>query len=182
MPNHYPGIDVDEFVVMPNHIHGIILLVVGATPRGCPEFELGRARWPAPTNGANRAQGHAQEHVLARDKMSLPDVVHRFKSLTTARYRRGVYRNGWRPFPGRLWQRNYYEHIIRNEDELSLIRRYIRINPLKWEYDCENPFRLIDEDYERNWGWVEKPVGTRHSRNSSPLRKGNRQAGKPYER
>ena len=71
--------------------------------------------------------------------MSLPDVVHRFKSLTTARYRKGVLQDGWQPFPGRLWQRNYYEHIIRDEEELNRIRQYIIHNPTRWEDDVENP-------------------------------------------
>jgi REP element-mobilizing transposase RayT len=71
--------------------------------------------------------------------MSLPDVVHRFKSLTTARYRLGVARAGWQPFPGRLWQRNYYEHVIRDEAELNLIRQYIAGNPAGWGNDPENP-------------------------------------------
>jgi REP element-mobilizing transposase RayT len=71
--------------------------------------------------------------------MSLPDVIHRFKSLTTARYRRGVLQDGWQPFPGRLWQRNYYEHIIRDEEELNRIRQYIIDNPGRWQDDVENP-------------------------------------------
>ena len=71
--------------------------------------------------------------------MSLPDVVHRCKSLTTARYRRGVRNDGWRPFPGRLWQRNYYEQVIRDEHELDRIRQYIVSNPARWEDDLENP-------------------------------------------
>jgi putative transposase len=71
--------------------------------------------------------------------MSLPDVVQRFKSLTTARYRHGVYELGWAPFPGRLWQRNYHEHIVRNERALSRIRQYIVDNPPRWERDIENP-------------------------------------------
>jgi hypothetical protein len=71
--------------------------------------------------------------------MSLPDVVHRFKSLTTARYRREVLQDRWRPFPGRLWQRNYYEHVIRDDEELNDIRQYIAENPLRWAEDRENP-------------------------------------------
>jgi REP element-mobilizing transposase RayT len=69
----------------------------------------------------------------------LPDVVHRFKSPTTAHYRKGVIQKTWPPFSGRLWQRNYYERVIRNEDELNLIRQYIFDNPLKWTLDRENP-------------------------------------------
>ena len=67
--------------------------------------------------------------------------MHRFKSLTTARYRHGVKRSAWPPFPGRLWQRNYYEHVIRNEEDLFNTRRYIENNPLQWDEDEENPGR-----------------------------------------
>ena len=71
--------------------------------------------------------------------MSVGDVVHRFKTLTTRRYVDGVKTHGWAPFPGRLWQRNYYEHIIRTETALDRIRRYILENPLGWDQDSENP-------------------------------------------
>lgn len=117
----YLGVEIDAFVVMPNHVHGIITLnPVGATPRGCPSAnvispDIGQALGPAPT-------------------FSLSDVVHRFKSLTTARYR-----NIKGPCSGtsdkRLWQRNYYERIIRNEDELNRIREYIRFNADRWMLD-----------------------------------------------
>jgi REP element-mobilizing transposase RayT len=117
MPAFYPGVETDEFVVMPNHIHGIIILV-GAAPRGRPV--LGQARGPAPT-------------------MSLGDVVQRFKTMTTKRYADAVKQSGWSPFSGRLWQRNYYEHIVRNDDELNRIREYIVNNPLQWALDRDNP-------------------------------------------
>ena len=125
MPRYYYGIEVDVFALMPNHIHGIIMLV-GATPRGCPAS--GQAQGPAPTT------------------LTLPDVVHRFKSLTTAHYRTAVAENGWRPFRDRFWQRNYYEHVIRSEDELDRVRQYILENPLRWDMDRENPnARNIDD-------------------------------------
>ena len=126
IPDHYGHVDLDSFVVMPNHIHGIIVLV-GATPRGRPGGgpEPGQAQGPAPTAS-----------------LSLPDVVHRFKTLTTKRYADGVTQHGWPPFPGRLWQRNYYEHIIRDEGELNITRQYIRDSPLKWEQDPDNPASL----------------------------------------
>ncbi len=57
-------------------------------------------------------------------------------------YIRGVKTLNWTPFPGKLWQRNYYEHIIRNEIELSAIRQYIINNPLKWEQDRDNPIKI----------------------------------------
>jgi REP element-mobilizing transposase RayT len=73
--------------------------------------------------------------------MSLGDVVHRFKTMTTKRYADGVKQSGWATFQGRLWQRNYYEHIIRDEPALDRIRRYIDENPLRWAFDAENPQR-----------------------------------------
>ena len=67
--------------------------------------------------------------------LSLPDVVHRFKTMTTKRYTDGVKQNGWMRFDGKLWQRNYWEHIIRNENELNRIREYIQNNPTQWGAD-----------------------------------------------
>jgi putative transposase len=235
LPIFYPGVDIDEFVVMPNHIHGIIVLV-GAAPRGRPEIgpdgvpntgqarpdsgqarpdsgqarpdsgqarpDSGQARGPAPTAMALRdgihlfktmttkrhadgviqsvgaaprgrpgigtdgvrgsgpaqsgsgpdpgqARGPAPTAMSLRDTamslgqsaMSLGDVVHRFKTMTTKRYADGVKQSGWATFRGRLWQRNYYEHIIRDEPALDCIRRYIDENPLRWALDAENPHR-----------------------------------------
>jgi REP element-mobilizing transposase RayT len=110
---------------MPNHVHGIIILV-GATPCGCPD-QTGQAQGPAPTARTTTAA------------MSLPDVVHRFKTMTTRKYTDGVKQNRWTPFPGKLWQRNYYEHVVRSDRELSSIREYLLNNPRKWHLDRENP-------------------------------------------
>jgi len=140
LPQHYPNVQADAFVVMPNHIHGIIILVgagapphighVGAGPCACPGV--------APTvDDSGRPQGVAPT-------LSLPDVVHRFKSLTTAKYRRNVLQDGWPPFPGRLWQRNYYERVIRDDEELNRIREYIIDNPARWTEDPENPNNVIE--------------------------------------
>jgi putative transposase len=119
MTTYYPGVETDTFIVMPNHIDGIVLLV-GAGPRACPK-------------GAGQPQGVAPT-------MSLPDVIHRFKTLTTKRYVDGVQQGGWMPFAGRFWQRNYYEHIIRDEKSLLRIRESIASNPALWSIDPENPF------------------------------------------
>jgi REP element-mobilizing transposase RayT len=132
LPQHCSDVDIDGFVVMPNHIHGIIVLTVGAGPRACPKDERSH-------NEGGQPQGVAPT-------ISLPDVVHRFKSLATARYRQGVRENNWRPFPGTLWQRNYYEHIIRTEEEWNRFREYIQNNPMQWEVDEENPERDAREE------------------------------------
>ena len=138
LPQNYQGVNTDAFVVMPNHIHGIIVLSsVGATPCGCPP--PGQAQGPAPT-------------------MSLPDVVHRFKSVTTTRYRKSFLQDHSQQFSGCLWQRNYYEHVVRNEDELNRIREYVLYNPLQWQYDRENPECIQDNDYEKQWGDFEEKI------------------------
>jgi REP element-mobilizing transposase RayT len=72
----------------------------------------------------------------------LQTIVQWFKTMTTNAYIRGVNRHGWPPFPGRLWQRNYYERIIRNDDELARARRYIEENPMQWHLDAENPANI----------------------------------------
>jgi putative transposase len=135
LSSHYPGVETDAFVVMPNHVHGIIVLApVGAGPCACPDWDRSREGQPrgvAPTSGLRA--------------MSLGDVVARFKTLTTTRYADGVRHSGWLPFPGRLWQRNYYEHIIRNERALNHIRRYIMENPHRWAQDRENPAAVSPE-------------------------------------
>ena len=124
----YEGVQTDAFIVMPNHVHGIIILTgnVRATPRGCPD----------PQSGPGQAQGPAPTAATA-PTLGLPDVVHRFKTMTTKRYADGVRANQWTPFPGRLWQRNYYEHIIRDDQSWQRIREYILTNPLRWHLDRE---------------------------------------------
>lgn len=136
MPAFYAGVTPDAFVVMPNHIHGIIVLV-GAAPRGRPvsgQAQDGQAQGPAPT-------------------LTLADVVQRFKTMTTKRYADAVKQSGWFPFPGRLWQRNYYEHVIRNDEELNRIREYITNNPLQWALDRENPMAGGSRTAATMLGW-----------------------------
>ncbi len=149
LPANYPGIETDAFIIMPNHVHGIItiqppdakspLSPVGAGPRACPPLRPPREQ-PPPTGPPSRPRhppppAGQPQGVAPTTIMSLPDVVHRFKTLTTKRYTDAVKHTGWRPFPGRLWQRNYWDHIVRNERELHHIREYIINNPAKWESD-----------------------------------------------
>jgi putative transposase len=108
LPVFYSGVNLDSLQIMPDHLHGIIVL------------------------GHFSAEGQPQG---VAPTLSFPDLVYRFKSLTTKRYADGVRQNGWPPFTGRLWQRNYYEHIIRNQIELEKIREYIRQNPRNWDHD-----------------------------------------------
>jgi REP element-mobilizing transposase RayT len=66
-------------------------------------------------------------------------VIGAFKSLTTNGYIRGVREWGWTPFARRLWQRNYFERVIRNDREWNALRQYIQDNPMRWAQDRENP-------------------------------------------
>ncbi len=127
IPKYYFGVDIDAFQIMPNHVHGIIVLV-GAGPRAGPD------------GGQPRGQPQGQPRGVAPTTgLSLPDVVHRFKTMTTKRYIDGVKQHGWPRFGGKLWQRNYYEHIIRNDTDLQRIREYIENNPTQWDLDKKNP-------------------------------------------
>lgn len=65
--------------------------------------------------------------------LSLPAVVQRYKSLTTKRYAHGVHDQSWPRCAGRLWQQSFYDHVIRNDEELDRIRRYIMDNAMRWE-------------------------------------------------
>ena len=134
---------IDEFVVMPNHVHGIIWIAspnrVGAQQR--------RHRFPAfPMTGDARAvSGQRADFVAAPLRTpdagtqqvipgSLGALLRAFKAATAKRI------NNLRKTPGApVWQRNYYEHVVRGEADLARIREYIRDNPLKWADDPDNP-------------------------------------------
>ncbi len=129
IPEYYHEFNVHEFVVMPNHVHGIIQIIsnpnpVGAGPCACPVCV--RPNELQQTNGQPRG---------VAPTMSLSDIVHRFKTLTTKQYTDGVKNNDWLRFNKKLWQRNYYEHIIRDENSYYQISEYIQTNPLKWQDD-----------------------------------------------
>ena len=68
-----------------------------------------------------------------------------FKTMTTNDYIKAVRENGIEPFTGKLWQRNYYEHVIRDEVELNNSRQYITDNPTKWEEDEYNPHEMAED-------------------------------------
>ena len=122
--NKYPLVMPGARVVMPNHFHGIIVITdepVGADLRVCPHVAA-----------------HTDDQG-AHAGAPLPEIVQWFKTMTTNDYIHGIRTRGWPRFRTRLWQRNYYEHIIRDEDDLDRIRGYIFDNPAQWESDHENP-------------------------------------------
>jgi REP element-mobilizing transposase RayT len=114
-----PNVTVEAFVVMPNHVHGIVAIDDGDAPgTGTLQRAPTTERFGKPTSN------------------SIPTIVRLFKSATTKRI------NALRGMPGvPVWQRNYYEHIVRDEDSLHRIRQYISENPARWADDAENPAR-----------------------------------------
>ena len=129
IPDFYPGNDIDKFIVMPDHIH--IIIIVGAGPRACPaavsvisgvSVVSSTIAFPTPIHPSSQYSG-----------LPLPDIISRIKTMTLKLYSDGVEQLGWQPFNGKLWQRNYYEHIIRNENELFQIREYVINNPANWD-------------------------------------------------
>ena len=123
--------------IMPNLFHGIIELHIGDAPEvdnpivgaglcACP----GQPRRVAPTGDR---QINLPPDDASIQRLTLGNIVGRFKSLTTRRYLDGVHGDNWQPFPTRLWQRNYYEHIIRDDQDYQSCFDYILANPQNWE-------------------------------------------------
>jgi len=129
LPDHYPGVERDAFMVMPNHIHGIIVLVDDG---GVGEYDVGAGLKPALTEFRPTTTPRAG----LKPAPTLPEIIWAFKTFSARRI------NESRATPGALvWQRNYYERVVRGENELSRIREYIANNPLQWGKDRENPLR-----------------------------------------
>ncbi len=120
----FPPWQNDVFVVMPNHLHGIII-----------------------TN--NPGLGTTTEEG-AHTGAPLPRVIQWFKTMTTNEYIHGVKSNNWKPFARSLWQRSYFEHVIRDDNSLNRIRDYIQNNPDSWHLDKENP-RATEKDGFDEW-------------------------------
>lgn len=97
LPHHYPHVVLDAWIIMPDHVHGLLWLT--------SEGERGEAGRPRP---------------------ALSEIVRALKSFSACRI------NEWRGTTGRVWQRSYYEHIVRDEHDLLRIRAYIAENPTRW--------------------------------------------------
>lgn len=127
LPKHYANIQLDSFVVMPNHIHGIVVIIDDISVGAIHESPLPRNK-------------------IERRRMLIPKIVGRFKTNSAKRI------NQLRKTPEvRVWQRNYFEHIVRNEKALRRIREYIITNPDRWQYDKENPNFTGTDDFD---SWI----------------------------
>ena len=135
IPHLCPRYQSDEFIVMPDHIHGIIRVTNAVRKVSVEDIPVGVPLCGHPpslkyTHYRNNRAPTEGCPDLANDSASLFDFMHRFKSLTTARYIHGVDERQWARFDGKVWQREYYERIVRqDEEELWRIREYIKNNP-----------------------------------------------------
>ena len=121
MPHRFPDITLDEYITMPDHFHGIIIINDGDM-----DVDAGGV----PLVGTHNPD--IPDRAGTRPAPAVGDIIGAFKSLTTNEYIRNVRENGWVPFDGKLWQRSYWEHIIRDEREMDIKRRYIIDNPARW--------------------------------------------------
>lgn len=106
----YDNTAIDHYVIMPDHLH--FILIIKNAHIGAKGTHIG-------AKGA---------HIGA----PLPEMIQWFKTQTTNEYIRGVRAGDYPPFEGHIWQRNYFEHIVRNEQDLAELRSYIHENPIKW--------------------------------------------------
>ena len=117
IPEKFHDIQYLEYIITPNHFH-CILRNVGADPCVCP-------------NASTNPNDILGEHMGS----PLQRIIQWFKTMTTNEYIKHVKNNNWPPFNKRFWQRNYYEHIIRNQRSYEMIADYILNNPCVWEKD-----------------------------------------------
>jgi REP element-mobilizing transposase RayT len=130
IPDHFTDAELDVFSIMPNHIHGIIIIDNDAGN------ELVGARHAVPLQ-EKRKFGPLQPN-------SLHVIIGSYKSACS----RIIHQLGHRDFH---WQRNYHEHVIRDDSELNDIRQYILENPHRWQFDMDNERRIIDDREQKFW-------------------------------
>lgn len=124
LPHRFKPIRLDAYIIMPNHFHAILEIVSPATVG----VTLVVARNP------NAADGQPQG-IAPTVNPTVGDMMGAFQSIVPVKYIHGVKTKKWQPFHGKLWQRNYWDHIVRNKMELNQIRQYIQNNPKKWRKD-----------------------------------------------
>ena len=124
IPEHFPAAKINEYVIMPNHIHGIIALGVGA-------------RYIVPSD----PQARIKEQFQKPTRGTIPTIVRTFKAAVTRSAREKL-----RIRDQRIWQSNYFERTLRDAREVSLAIRYIAENPARWTWDEENAEREKEVD------------------------------------
>ena len=145
LQERFTNIALHEYIVMPNHFHAI-LEIVGATlvvaqnemaiqNEMATQNNVVAQNETAAPNGNGECNIQGQPQGIAPTGKTVGDMVGAFESITTVEYIRGVKNNNWQTFDKKLWQRNYWEHIIRNEQSYLKISEYIVNNPANWNND-----------------------------------------------
>ena len=129
-------IELDAFVVMPNHLHGIVWIL---GPRG--EHVMMNSGFALPLDRMLKAAPRPKRSIPAKRPHSLGAWVAGFKSAITSRVR-VIWNNPDAP----VWQDNYFERILRDEEELNRIREYVLSNPLRWGADRYNAARVLSQE------------------------------------
>ncbi len=136
IPKHFSNTTLDEYIIMPNHIHGIIGIVVGAKHFSQKDNRnlkiVKKIEYEGDDENSNK-NASPLPHPNGTKPGSLSLIIQNLSSITTRKINQIRETNKMK-----LWQRNYFDRIIRNGDELIRIRKYIRENPLRWEIDEEN--------------------------------------------
>jgi REP element-mobilizing transposase RayT len=124
LPERFPNFTLDVFQIMPNHMHGIISVGAGFTP----------AQTPAQNDHTCENRAGVREYGAGVNPApTIGDIVGAYKSLVSNECLK-IYKSR-NEIMGRIWQRNYYEHIIRNESSYNTISEYIINNPQQWDKD-----------------------------------------------
>jgi putative transposase len=148
--NKFPGVRIDSFQIMPNHLHAVIC-IMGAGLDMVAKFGIGIEELDLESADDNYGTPLplAKERHTAKgpEQPNLGQIIQWFKTMTTNNYIRGVREAGWQPFPKRLWQRDYFDHIVRDEVTLERTRDYIRNNPLYWSLEREHPDRMGSDTF-----------------------------------
>jgi putative transposase len=129
IPEHFPFVELGAYVVMPNHVHGVIVIndMDDGTGRGADDGRGAAMLRPYDDN--------PNPHKINVKPGSLGAIVRSYKSAVSYRINKEHNATG-------IWQRNYYEHIIRDEKDLQRIMDYIETNPSRWDEDDENPIKV----------------------------------------
>ena len=135
IPTHFPRVILDEYKIMPNHVHGIIMIEGNVGVQNLEPLQKS-LREPTHEPPENKFQ-----HIIPN---SMGSIVRGFKIGVTKWFRQNTREHV-------VWQRNFYEHIIRNDDSLNRIREYILYNPIRWAADRDNPNANPDETEIKFW-------------------------------
>ena len=121
IPNQFENVILDEYIIMPNHIHGIIII--------------------------DKDRAHDKDRAQASSAPTIGKIMRSFKSKSAMEYLKHIQNNDFN-LSRKIWQRNYYEHIIRDDNELEKIREYIVNNPYKWDEDKDNPENIKFDNHQ----------------------------------